>query len=99
MLALLEIAVQCYDSELPALETASQYRAIVISGSHYSCYEDRPWILALKDWIKQFVQAESTTILVGICFGNQVTQHVVTRSAGGSLRLASLHPLLICFMN
>lgn len=66
---------QCYENELPALERATKYRGIVVSGSHYSAYEDRPWINALKAWIRNFVKLNAHTRLIGICFGTQVSRN------------------------
>jgi len=42
----------------------------LITGSRFSAYGKQPWIPALKDFIRQIVDAGQP--LVGICFGHQI---------------------------
>ena len=65
--------LQCWDGQLPGLVAAAQYRAIFITGSHYSAYEDLPWISNLVAWLHSFVmEASCATKIVAVCFGSQV---------------------------
>ena len=65
--------LQCWDGQLPSLAAAAQYRAIFITGSHYSAYEELPWINDLVAWLHSFVmEAASATKIVAVCFGSQV---------------------------
>lgn len=66
--------MQCWDGKLPGLEDAEQYRGIFITGSHYSAYEDLPWINNLAEWLRSFLQRQHSTRIVAVCFGSQVTE-------------------------
>ena len=63
--------LQCWDGQLPDLAAAAQYRAIFITGSHYSAYEDLPWINNLVAWLHTFVTGTAcATKIVAVCFGS-----------------------------
>lgn len=47
--------------------------AYLITGSRRSVYDDRPWIPALADFVRQALDAGSRVI--GICFGHQLIAH------------------------
>ena len=67
-------SLQCWDGQLPEVAAAAQYRAIFITGSHYSAYEELPWINNLVIWLHGFVTcAAGATKIVAVCFGSQVT--------------------------
>ncbi|EIE24368.1 hypothetical protein COCSUDRAFT_83672 [Coccomyxa subellipsoidea C-169] len=70
---------KCWDGELPGLEAAEQFVGIFITGSHFSAYEDMPWISALMTWLHDFLQREHSTRIVAVCFGSQVA----ARALGG----------------
>ncbi|BDA46536.1 probable gamma-glutamyl peptidase 4 at N-terminal half [Coccomyxa sp. Obi] len=72
---------KCWDKELPDLRVAEQYRGIFISGSHYSAYEDLPWINDLVTWLHDFVDRQHSTRIVAVCFGCQV----LARALGGKV--------------
>ncbi|CAL8462667.1 g2200 [Coccomyxa elongata] len=72
---------KCWDKDLPDLEAAEQYRGIFISGSHYSAYEDVPWINDLVTWLRDFVERQHSTRIVAVCFGSQV----LARALGGKV--------------
>jgi GMP synthase-like glutamine amidotransferase len=57
--------------------------AYVCTGSRYSVYDDRPWIHALKDYVRRLHDAEKP--FVGICFGHQV----LASALGGDVSPAS----------
>ena len=64
---------QCWDGQLPELGAARQYSGIFISGSHYSAYEDLPWIADLAAWLRAFLtEGDHETRIVAVCFGGQV---------------------------
>lgn len=66
--------MQCWNSELPELAAAAKYKAIFITGSHYSAYEDLLWLNNLVAWLHDFViGAPCATKIVAVCFGSQVT--------------------------
>lgn len=68
------IAMQCWDGELPELAAAAKYKAIFITGSHYSAYDDLPWLHNLVAWLHDFVIGPPcATKIVAVCFGSQVT--------------------------
>lgn len=76
--------MQCWDGELPELATAAQYKAIFITGSHYSAYEDLPWIDRLVAWLHDFViGAQHDTKIVAVCFGSQVGHTAVSQPVIG----------------
>lgn len=51
----------------------------VITGSMSGAYEDKEWILRLKEWVRQADAAEVP--LVGVCFGHQL----VAEALGGKV--------------
>jgi GMP synthase-like glutamine amidotransferase len=51
-------------------EHAPEHTCIVIAGSHYSAYDDEPWIHQLRALLPQYVQRGAK--LIGCCFGAQV---------------------------
>lgn len=61
---------QVCSGQLPSPAEAAHFDAILVSGSHYSVYED-------YDWIKQLLQALPQYVATGVriygcCFGSQV---------------------------
>jgi GMP synthase-like glutamine amidotransferase len=54
--------------ELP--DSTDACDAYLCTGSRYSVYEDREWIHALKDYVRELHAAQKP--FVGICFGHQV---------------------------
>ncbi len=54
--------------------------AWVIGGSRASAYDDVPWILALRDFVREAYFADMT--LIGICFGHQLIADVLGGKAG-----------------
>jgi GMP synthase-like glutamine amidotransferase len=62
--------LQCWKGEFPTVEDARSYDLILLSGSHYSSYEDLEWINRLKQLLPQY--AEAGVKLFGSCFGCQV---------------------------
>jgi hypothetical protein len=53
-----------------APEAAAGYDFLLVGGSHYSAYEDHPWIGQLAQLLQQYV--ELGVRVVGCCFGAQV---------------------------
>ncbi|MEM1111945.1 MAG: GMP synthase [Pseudomonadota bacterium] len=63
------------EGELPdAVDDADAY---LITGSKSSVYEDKPWIRALEDFVRQVHKQRKK--LIGICFGHQL----VAKALGG----------------
>lgn len=56
-----------FNSEFP--KDMDSCDAYLISGSHFSVYDDEPWIQLLLDFIKKLWLTKKKTI--GICFGHQ----------------------------
>jgi len=75
------VPVYCHlDETLPAPEDFDGY---IISGSRYSVYEPRPWILDLQEFVGRCWQ--QNVKIVGICFGHQLIAHALggkTEKAG-----------------
>ena len=68
--------LQCWNGDLPELAAAARYNAIFITGSHYSAYEELPWIDNLVVWLHDFILGQKhDTKIVAVCFGCQVTTH------------------------
>ncbi len=69
---------QTWQGELPDdINTDELY---LIPGSLDSAYDDKPWILALLQWVKAAYQRGAK--LMGVCFGHQV----IARALGGEVR-------------
>ena len=70
--------LQCWNGDLPELAAAARYKAIFITGSHYSAYEQLPWIDNLVVWLHDFIfVGKHDTKIVAVCFGCQVTMHAL----------------------
>ena len=61
-------------------EDINECDAYLITGSKASCYDDVPWIHALKKFIKALDQSKKK--LIGVCFGHQI----IAEALGGSVR-------------
>ena len=73
--------IQCWDGQLPDTGAANQYSGIFISGSHYSAYEELPWIADLAAWLRAFLtEGDHDTRIVAVCFGGQVPVPYILRS-------------------
>ncbi|KAJ3335713.1 hypothetical protein HDU93_004618 [Gonapodya sp. JEL0774] len=55
--------------QLPSADQLSNYSAILISGSKANAFDLDPWIVALKQFIRDHIDAIR---FVGVCFGHQV---------------------------
>ena len=55
------------DGELP--ETFD-FDAVVVTGSRASAYDEKPWIVALVEWVRE--ATEHGIPMLGVCFGHQV---------------------------
>ena len=62
-------------------EDVSMHDGFVITGSRYSVYEDRPWIMELLERVREIYRFEIP--LVGVCFGHQA----VALALGGEVGL------------
>jgi len=63
--------------EFPA--SYGTYDAVVVSGSPYAVYDDRPWIPKLEAWARGAVDRQIPTL--GVCFGHQL----LARALGGDV--------------
>jgi GMP synthase-like glutamine amidotransferase len=70
------IRTRSYDvvgGELP--QSPDECDGWIITGARYDAYRDDPWIVALREFIRQ-VHAQRAR-LVGVCFGHQVVAHAL----------------------
>ncbi|KAK2462773.1 hypothetical protein APHAL10511_005164 [Amanita phalloides] len=70
-----------FESKLPAEDQLDQYKAIVLSGSAASAYEDVDWINNLVAFVARVAQTRPSIKLIGICFGHQI----IARALGGQV--------------
>ena len=72
-------------ARFPSDEDLTNCDGVIVPGSLSSAYdEEKPWILALKDWIQKNLVARSIPTL-GVCFGHQMYAHSFAGSSNGSL--------------
>jgi len=69
---------QTWQGELPA--AINNDEIYLVPGSLDSAYDDKPWIVALVQWIKQAYCCGAK--LMGVCFGHQV----IARALGGEVK-------------
>ncbi|GIM03798.1 hypothetical protein Vretimale_8487, partial [Volvox reticuliferus] len=71
---------RCHNGEFPDPTTCRDtYDAIVIGGSHYSAYDDLPWIRQLEQLLPGYIN--SGVRVVGCCFGHQI----LAKALGGTV--------------
>ena len=78
-----KIEIYCYEiqtGEYP--DELDECDAYLITGSKVSAYDDLPWIIELKKFIRTLHQHQKK--LVGICFGHQL----IAEALGGSVERA-----------
>lgn len=69
---------QTWQGELPAVLRPDEL--YLIPGSLDSAYDDKPWILALLQWVEK-AYARGTKMM-GVCFGHQI----IARALGGEVK-------------
>lgn len=69
---------QTWQGELPS--TVNPDELYLVPGSLDSAYDDKPWIVALVNWIERAYCRGAK--LMGVCFGHQV----IARALGGEVR-------------
>ena len=63
---------ECFSSNWPNPSKVDQeYDVLIITGSHYSAYEDIPWISALEQALRDYI-ANSVVRIIACCFGHQL---------------------------
>lgn len=66
------LVTQACSHKWPTVEEAQRFDALLLTGSHYSAYDDsQKWIPELIQILKEYVDAGDVRI-VGCCFGHQV---------------------------
>ena len=69
---------QTWQGELPS--SINRDEVYLIPGSLDAAYDDKPWIVALVQWVRRACQGGAK--LMGVCFGHQV----IARALGGEVR-------------
>lgn len=69
---------QTWQGELPSTVTPDEL--YLVPGSLDSAYDDKPWIVALVNWIERAYCSGAK--LMGVCFGHQV----IARALGGEVK-------------
>ncbi|KAF1734637.1 putative glutamine amidotransferase-like protein [Beauveria bassiana] len=59
------------------------FDGLMISGSKHTAFENKPWIVALIDYLSDFFK-NSRKPVVGICFGHQI----IARTLGGRVEVS-----------
>ena len=59
---------------------ASDYDAVILTGSRSDAFGDDPWVATLREHVTQMLQAGQR--LVGICFGHQLIAHCLGAPVG-----------------
>lgn len=62
---------RCDQGIFPTDEELASLDAFVITGSHYSVYEDLPWIRSLLDFIRHVLETHPRIKFLAGCFGHQ----------------------------
>ena len=68
------------DNEYPS--DINECDAYLITGSKHNSYDEDPWIVVLKDYIRTLVEQDKK--LLGICFGHQLIAHALGGKAAKS---------------
>jgi GMP synthase-like glutamine amidotransferase len=88
-----DLQVRVYDvvdGELP--RAPDECDAWIITGARYDADSDEPWVVALRDFIRQAHDHRART--AGICFGHQAIAHALGgRSGRAGAWKAGPHPL------
>ncbi len=71
----LPVEWRVYDLTAGEVPGTTECDAWVATGSHYSVYNDVPWIHAFSDLVREFHTKERP--FVGICFGHQMIGHAM----------------------
>jgi GMP synthase-like glutamine amidotransferase len=64
------LMLQACAGELPTVQEAATFDAVIVAGSHYSAYEQHEWIDQLMVLLRTL--AAQGTRMYGCCFGCQV---------------------------
>ena len=78
-----EVSLDIFDvqkEEYP--DDKSDYRGFICTGSRFSVYDDAPWIMRLKRFIKELY--DNHIKFVGVCFGHQM----IAEALGGKCSLS-----------
>jgi len=67
----------CVKNDYPTTKKEwDSYQGIILSGSFSAAYDETPWILKLKEMIRDEIQKYSRPTL-GVCFGHQIYAHAL----------------------
>lgn len=79
----LHIHAEALDGGVPNFPPLEEVDAILITGSRSNAYDTHiPWINHLTDYVKQALEPNSKTRVVGICFGHQIIGRALDLKVG-----------------